>query len=827
MWVWILVEPLAHDLRYALRMLRSDRTLTTLAVVTLALGIGGTTAIFSLINPLMVRKLPVRAPDQLVELLSIFPGEPPRPGGFSWRAYEHYRDRNAVFSDLIGTSVSRFRVSGDGLDPDTVDGGHVTGNFFAALGVRPALGRLIGPQDDQPGAAVAVLSWPYWKSRFNLDPAVVGKRLTVDGVPVTVIGVTPREFFGLIVGLRPNVWLPAAAAPMIQQASGRGNRQPGLDRLSLGLMGRLKPGVSMSQARADMSVLDRWRVEELARASSNPLTRQLKIDVAPAGAGFSVLRDQWARPLFVLMAVVGLVLLIACINVATMLLARSAARQREMAVRVSLGAGRIRLVRQVFTESLLISSVAGLFGVLLAYAGASALVRILASGRSLPGLPEQLQIDVHPDLPVLLFTAGVSLLTGLAFGMAPAWSAFTSAPASLLRHAGETRSRRRFGKGLVVAQVVLSVVLLTAAGVFVGHLSNLRNVDLGFRRDAVLLATLEPEGGGYNRQQLTVLYRELLGRLQAIPGVRLATLSAVTPVSGAGWSRFVNVEGFREDAGERRYVSVNAVAPKYFETFGTPLVAGRDFQFEDEGRPPLAIINQAMAQYYFGSANPIGRHVTFDGEDRPYQVVGVAGNAKYGDLHEAAPRTIYLNAFQEGRIASQFALRTDVAPAAVAGEVRRAVRDVLKTVRVGKVTTLADQVNASIVPERLLATLSGLFGVLGSALAAIGLYGLLAYTVVRRTHEIGVRMALGATRDDVTRMVLKGALGLVCAGLAVGVPVAVVGTRLAGRSMNLPVQSPFPITFAAAAMIAVALLAACVPARRAAGVEPREALRHD
>ena len=343
-------------------------------------------------------------------------------------------------------------------------------------------------------------------------------------------------------------------------------------------------------------------------------------------------------------------------------------------------------------------------------------------------------------------------MTGVLFGLAPAWNAFASAPASSLREiggAGDTRSRRLFGKSLIVAQVALSVVLLSAAGLFVGHLSNLRNLDLGFDRHSVLLVTLNPQGSGYNRIQLSRLYRDLLQRLQAIPGVRSASLSGATPIEGAAASRFASVEGFQEKPEDRRYLMLNGVGPKYFETLGTPLIAGRDFQFEDAGRPRVTIVNQAMARHYFGGGSPIGKHVTFDGDDMPYEIVGIVGDAKYLDLHEAAPRTVYLNAFQDGFINSQFSLRTDVPPTAIAGEVRRAVSDVLKTVRVAKVTTLAEQVDASIVPERLIALLAGFFGVLGASLAAIGLYGLLAYTVARRTNEIGIRMSLGATERDV------------------------------------------------------------------------------
>jgi predicted permease len=819
-----LIEEVGADLRYASRQLRHSPAFTAVAILSLALGIGANTAIFSLINTLMLRKLPVREPEQLVELLSRYPGDPDS-NGFSWTVYEHFRDQNHVFADLFGLSYARFQAAGERFDAEPVDGAYVVGTFFPALGVQPAIGRLIGPQDGQAGAdaAVAVVSWPYWNSKFNLDPAILGARIVLDAVPVTVIGVTRPEFFGLEVGSRPDVWVPVGMKAMPQSSRFS-------DQFGLKLMGRLKPGVSIAQARAEMDVLNRWRVEELARMSTNPGWRQAKLGVEPGGAGFATLRNHYDKPLLALMTLVGLLLLIACTNIASLLLARGAAKQQEMAVRVALGAGRFRLVRQVLTESLLLSAAGSLPGVVLAYLGAAALVRIVTSGRMIIGLPQRIEFQVQPDAQVLLFTATVAVLTGVLFGLAPAWNAFAFVPAQSMRErggAGETRSRRLVGKSLVVVQVALSVVLLSAAALFVGHLSNLRNVNLGFQRDSLLLVTLDPQGSGYNRAQLTTLYRELLERLQATPGVRSVALSAVTPIEGGGAASFGRVEGSRRTPDDRRYLSLNWVGPKYFETLGTPWIAGRDFEFADEARPRVAIVNQAMARHYFGDGSPLGKHVTFDGDDKPYEIVGVAGDAKYLTLHKDAPPMVYLNSFQEGRIASKFALRTSVPPAAVAGDVRRAVGDVLKTVRVAKVATMSEQVDASIVPERLIATLSGFFGALGTLLAAIGLYGLLAYTVARRTNEIGVRVALGATERDVTRMVLTSALALVCAGLAVGAPLAYWSQRLAADLVDdLLVNPAFPIGVAAAVTIAVGLLAAYVPARRAARVHPMEALRH-
>ena len=815
-----------QDLRFALRILVKERWFTTVAVVSLALGIGANTAIFSLINTLMLRMLPVREPQQLVEFLSAYPSEP-RRNGFPYGHYERVRDGSTALSDVFGFVPVRFTVGRDGSGVHEVSGQYVTGNFFPALGVESAHGRMLRTQDDRVGggAAVAVLSWAYWNTRFAADPTIVGRQITVNSVPVTVVGVAARNFAGAWLEARADLWVPIAMEPMIAQPS---QRQSG--RLFMAMMGRLKPGVSIEQAAAEMRVLDRPRVEDMARLFGNAEWLKARVDVEPAGAGTSLLRERLGRPLLALMTMVAVLLLLACINIASLLLARGVSREREMALRVAIGASRLQLWRQVLAESLLLSGAGGILGVALSYVGATTLVRILLSGRLMVGLPEQIRFDVQPDLRVLLFTASVAILTGVLFGLVPAWNASASARISTLREGaavGERRSRRRVGRLLVVAQVALSVVMLSAAGLLVTHLSNLRNLNLGFERESVLLVSLDHARSGYERLHLSNLYRDLLGRLQSIPGVRSATLSGATPISGAGASRFVNVEGVTERPEARRYVSLNWVAPKYFATYGTSLLAGRDFAFEDDGRPPVAIVNQAMARHYFGTDSPLGKRFTFEGQTRLYEIVGVVADAKYLDLYETPPRTIYLNVFQEARgSASQFALRTDVTPTAVVADVRRVANQVVPNVNVGKVTTLTEQIDASIVVERLIALLSTTFGAVGALLAAIGLYGLLAYTVSRRTTEIGVRMALGATRGQITSMVLKSALGLVVAGLVIGAPLAVISPRFLARLVqSLTVEAPLPLVVAAFAMIGVGLAAAYVPARRASRVEPIQALR--
>ena len=832
-----MLETMWQDVRYAARTLRRSPGFTAVAVLSLALGIGANTAIFTLINALMLRSLPVSHPEQLVELLSRYPGEP-RLSSFSWRHYEHFRDHNQSFSELLATSRARFQVAGEGIAPETIDGEYVAGNFFTSLGMLPALGRVINGQDDQlesPTAASAVVSWSYWTNRLHADPAIVGKAIILNGAPATIVGVAPQEFFGLQVGMKPSVWLPMAMEPMLQKPSRRMDGS-----LGVGMLGRLRPGVTIEQALAEMKVLDRYRLEDFAKTRSAAFARDFTIELEPAAAGFAALRDRFAASLLVLMALVALLLLIACTNVAGLLLARAAARQHEMALRVSLGAGRVRLVRQALTESLLLAAMGGSLGVALAAVGAGTLVRMILSGREFLRLQQRIEIQVQPDLQVLLFTITIAVLTAVLFGAAPAWHALITAPVSSLRTHGaaaETRSRRLFGKGLVVGQIAWSIVLLSAAGLFAQHLSNLRNQDLGFQRRSLLVVTLDATSSGYPRDQLFIPYQQLLGRLAEIPAVRAVTLSGVTPISGAGASRFISVEGFAESPDARRYVPLNWVGPRYFETFGTPLLAGRDFAFTDKGGPPVAIVNQAMARYYFGDRDPIGGRFQLVGPsssgitgappDQAYTIIGVVGDAKYMDLRETPSRTIYLNAFQErSMFVNELALKTSGRPAAVTDEVRRIVREELKTVSIARVTTMDDLIDASVVSERVIATLSAFFGGLGASLAALGLYGLLAYTVTRRTNEIGIRMALGATRAHVSRMVFKGALGLVCAGLVIGVPLGVLSRRAATRIVtDLSVESLWPLALATATMLAIALVAAYVPTRRAASVEPIGALR--
>ncbi len=816
-WGWVWLDQLVMDIRYWLRSLRRSPGFTAVAVLSLALGIGANTAIFSLFYTVMLHQLPVAHPEQLVELLYRDPGQPRSDGYRRWDEYENVRDHNHVFSALTGMAFDNLaKVRIEGSDPETLILEDVLGNYFQVLGLTPAFGRLTTPEDVPASgeADVVVVSWQYWDRWFHRDPSILGKRIFVNGEPKIIVGVAPRNYVGPRVGNRTDVWVPHQKEPVR-------------------MLARLKPDVTRRQAEAEINVLyQSWVGQNFA---SNRQLRQTKVELEPAGAGLARVRDLYGNSLMLLTGVVAFLLLLACVNMASMLLARSAGRQREMAVRVGLGASRGRLVCQMLTESVLLSGAGTLVGVILAYFATGALVRIMANTQA----HQHVEIQVKPDLNLLLFTAGIAVLTGLLFGLAPAWYAFRSAPAPAMRQAGaagDTWFWRWFGRGLVAAQVALSIFLVTGTVVFLSHLAKMRNFDLGFRSDHVLLVTIDP-GSGYKPEQLAARYQELLLRLQTIPGVRSASASGCTPLEGCGsGSRYVKAEGHVEDPGQQQRPAISFVTPGYFETLGIPLLAGRDFSFRDVGPPRVAIVSAAVARHFFPAENPIGRHIriVYDprpfpfGDDLPYEIIGLAGDVKPWELHEPPYPVIYFNMFQENHVNNRFELRTSADPAAMAGPVRRVIGDSLKTALVTRVRTLSEQVDSNIVPERLITTLSEFFGVLGAALAGIGLYGLLAYSVARRTNEIGVRMALGATTRDVSRLVLGDAIGMLCAGLVLGAFMVLWGRPLAASLVQgLKPESTGPLALAGVAIAAVALLASYVPARRAARVDPMEALRHE
>lgn len=811
---------LSNHIRYALRLMRRSLGFTSVAVLSLALGIGANTAIFSLFYTIVLRPLPVAHPEQLVEFLQNRPDEPRMSFYWDWDSYTFFRDHNHIFSALTGMSFDNLATVRIGKsDSETMVEENALGNYFRVLGLRPALGRFFGPEDVPASGIgnVVVISWSFWNSRFNRNPAILGKKIFVGDDPKMIIGVAPRAYTGPRVGVRTDIWAPQ-------------------ELRNFTILARLKPGATRGQAQAEMSVLYRLALQQRASRTGNIRPGETTLQVEPAAAGLVHIRDQYAKPLLFLLVVVGLLLLLACINMAALLLARSAGRQREIAVRVGLGASRRQLVAQILTESIVLSLAGTLAGILFAYIATNMLVQIMATGRAF----ERVEIQVHPDLHLLLFTTAIALLTGFLFGLAPAYYAFRVAPVNALRRVGkggDTSFWRLFGKSLVAAQVSLSIFLATAAAIFLNHLSRLRNFNLGFRSDHVLLITIDPSRSGYKLEQLAAFYHVLLHRFEAIPGVRSASISGCTPLEGCGTpGRYIFAEGHVERPEDRHRVSVTFVAPRYFKSLGIPLLAGRDFTSRDAEHSRVVIVNQMMARHYFPNANPIGKRITVDrnsqpgwfGTNEPYQIVGLVGDVKAVELRHAPYPTMYFDMFQENQLMDQFELRTFVDPLSIERPARRIVTDVLKAVPVTRGSTLSDQVDSNIVPERLIATLSEFFGLLGTALAGIGVYGLLAYTVARRTNEVGVRMALGATSGYVARLVLREVLGLVFAGLFAGTLLLLASRPLAiSLIQDLHPDTPVSLGLGAGLILLVALLGSYIPISRAAHIDPMVALRHE
>jgi predicted permease len=848
-----LEDEMFQDLRYGIRMLRTNKGFTAVAVLSLALGIGANTAIFSLISAAMLRTLPVKDPKRLVVFKTVMP-----QGTYHYYSFpliERFNQNNRSFTGIIASSLPeklRMAEPGASRQVELMQAARVTGNYFSTLGVNAVVGRALTEDDDKASnpQPVAVISYKFWKNRFGLDPGVVGRKITLNDFPFTIVGVAPPGFFGFEVGQSPDLWWPLHMTPQVPNVP-RGPRVLSRGNSWLSVMARLKPGVEIEQARAEVDMVIKHYNDNGTARSTEAQPRWIRLDSGATGLLSSDLSRTITQPLFILMGATGLVLLIACANVANLLLARAAARRKEIAVRLSLGAGRFRLVRQLLTESLLLAALGGALGLLFAHWGTNLLLAYLPGRGSIT-------LDAVLDAQALGFMLAVTLLTGVLFGLAPALRATRLDLSSSLKNTvGEDAGRARLAphKALVVTQVALSIFLLVGAGLFVRSLQNLKNLDAGFDRENVTLFAIDT--GSDPPARRVNLQKQLLERLESLPGARSASMSHLCLLCDTRITSAITVEGYAHRPGENVGCHRLWVGPKFFATMGIPLLQGRDFGQQDmqpvagasvdnaaPGQPsqlqsnaPLAaVINQTMARYFFGDGNPIGRRFRFsDGLLRafPIEIIGVAKDAKNENLREQIPRTFYLSFFQWPYEVRQMAdqqilLRAFGDPSNTAAAIQRAVRELDSQIQILDMRTMNDVVDESLTLERFVAQLGSFFSLTALLLACIGLYGVMSYGVERRTSEIGIRMALGARSVDIAGMVMKESMLLVSAGVAIGSGAALGAMRLFSSFLfGLPPDDPATIVSAVLLMVFLAALAGYLPARGASRVDPMTALRRE
>jgi predicted permease len=838
------MENLWQDIRYGLRGLLKRPAFTAVALIILALGIGANTAIFTLINAVVLKPLPVSKPEELV-VFNDAPGEgtstyndddipPGRRDRYSYQIYRYLREHDPSFQELSAFRSGESRVSvrrsnAPGEAAQRASGHLVSGNYFAVLGVNALQGRVLTNEDDSPAAPpTAVISHNYWQQKLSGDPQIVGKNILLNGTAFTIVGIMPPRFFGIRVRRSPDFWLPLVFQPQIEL---RKSYLEDKNVYWLNMVGRLKPGTQLAQAQAAVNVEYRQLLTERAGSQLNDDSRQTiqnaYINLASGARGLSGLRAFYSTALRMLMVIVALVLLIACANVGNLLLSRAAARQAEISLRQALGASRSRLVRQLLTESLLLAFIGGIAGIILAQWGVSLLVTRLAATSPL---------DVKPDASILLFTLGISLVSGVLFGIAPALRATKTDLTSALKEKSAQGRKRRFnlGSALVVAQVAVSLILLVGAGLFARSLIKLQQEDLGFNRDNVLLASVDTRLAGYKPQDLSAVYRQLYDRLSALPNVQSATMASYSPMQGTGTNSTITVRGYTPAKNEDTSVSDIQIGPNFTETMGVPLLLGRDIGLQDTPNSPrVAVVTKAFAQSYFHDENPIGRRATFeeDSDKDDFEIVGVIGDSKYDSAKEKADRTVYrpiLQVQDQQTFQNVFELRTVGEPLNLAAEVRAAIAQVNDKLPVLNVTSLRVQTDESLNEEKLIAQLVSFFGLLGLLLSCVGLYGIMAHAVVRRTNEIGIRMALGAERRDIVWMVLKESLMLVAIGLVLGMPAAWGAAHLISSQLfGVNPTDPVTLLTAALSLTVVAASAGYLPARRASRVNPLIALRYE
>ena len=813
-----LVESAARDVSYAVRILRARPVFAVVAVLTLALGIGANTAMFSVMDVMLLRALPVKNPQELVEFVRWDP-RGATMANLPYAVFQHFQENTTVLSGILAfMRDTRVLRAGAGSERFMVH--EVSGGFFSTLGVSPLLGRTIAPSDVLPNAErqVAVLSYPFWSRRFGRDPSVVGATVRVNGLPCTVIGVMPAGFFGVDRSQLPDMWVPLP-----------------LDTDEVWVLGRLKPGVSIPQARAQLEPLFQHALESLRDemkdwpAPDREAVLAEKLLVNRATMGTMGLRWQYwqgSSMLKILLGMTALVLLIACVNLANLLMARSAARAQEIGIRMAIGAGRRRILRQLLTENLVLALLGGVVGLLVAAGGHRLLVTFLA------GNLERVALDFRLDVRVLGFSLVMSILTGLLSGVLPAWRAagegFLPAVHGTLQLRGATRLP--FARKLLAVQVALSLILLVGAGLFVRSLRNLATTDLGLARQNLVLMRVDPSLSKAI-QDKREFWIQLTQRLAALPGVRSVSLAGDAVFGNGGWNTTIWT---RQTDGSEHYAQVadNPVGPGFFETVEIPLLAGREFGWQDQAKsPPVAVVNRAFARRFFAGENPIGKRFgrAGPGSSSQIEIVGLIGDAKYGDLREEPQPMFYTPLFQQlGERPYHVHVRTVGDSAAVIVAIRREIQAMDQDISIDHVRTIKEVIHDLLQHDRMFAFLASAFGLLALLLTSIGIYGVVAYQVTRRTGEIGIRMALGAQRADVLWMVMRETLLVLAAGAALGLPAAVAAAQvLRSLLFGLAPSDPTTILWAVATLAAAGALAGFLPARRAASLSPMDALRHE
>lgn len=852
MWTFTFWEQLGQDIRYGLRAMAANRVFTTMAILSLALGIGANTAIYSYMDAVLLRTLPVRHPEELVILQWHSNGRAGAVHGVNGSMYRDGKKGSvspnfpyAAFEQLKagsnGTLSTLFAYAGAyslnlvaAGQAEVVRGVYASGGYFSGLGVTPAAGRLILPDDDRAGATpVVVLSYDYWQRRYGRNASAVGQKLLINNVPFVIAGVSAPDFFGLDAGASPSVFMPLHQISMLQPEPVKDEQRRFFNRTFywVEMSGRLRPGVSREQAQSQLAGQFRQYVESTI---TTPKEREnMPALLAEDGAsGLDSLRRMYSKPLFVLMTMVGLILAVACANIASLLLARSAARRREIAVRLSLGAGRMRVIRQLLTESMLLSLCGGLLGMLVAFGGIRAIGRLLADRHG------EMILRAGLNLPVLGFTFALAILTGLIFGLAPALQAtkLDLTPALKETRASAVRKHSRFGlrfglgHALVVSQISLSLVLVIAASLFIRTLANLRSVELGFNQESLLLFTLNARQAGYKDAAIGNLYGTLQDRFRAVPGVKSVGLSQNALTSGYWNSEDMAIAGMPSDKSLSTCLMV--VSDTFLGTMEIPVLLGRGITARDLQSPRVAVVTEEFVKKFLNGKNPIGQRIALRDAKGPadIEIVGVARDSRYNDLKNENPPVAYVPYTQDlkglGRVT--FELRAQGSPLALVNTVRQIVHQESAALPVGDITTQTDTIDEMIKQERTFANLCGFFAALALMIASVGLYGTMAYAVARRTGEIGIRMALGAQRRGVIWMVLREVLALACVGLGIGLFGAwETASYVASFLFEMKPGDPVAIGASVAVLVVAAIVAGYAPARRASRVDPMVALRHE